>query len=285
MTTTTFDHDPKPATSDLLPIHPLARALPPMTPDEFALLKHDIQQQGLLEPLTVLDGAVLDGIHRQRACHELGGKHWPPRAVEYQGHAPAAFVLSRNVRRRHLSVGQQAAAGEALVLHYRSKFPKQGGADVAKVAADLGIEKVPENLGTTSAHNISPVMSLVAQAVGIQPQAIETFSTLRKQEPRLADEVRAGTKSLYGADAERKAAAKELAESTAGTRRQTKSEAAKDAERALLDAIRDVAKKVRACEAIRRDLDPSFMAGALKANEQQALEHRRLVTDISKAAA
>src|SRR2546421_551457 len=109
MITTSLDESS--AAVPLLPIHPLARALPPMTAEEFDLLKADIRLKGLLEPITLLDGAVLDGIHRQRACSELGIM---PATVQYSGHSPAAFVLSRNVRRRHLSVGQQAAAGEAL---------------------------------------------------------------------------------------------------------------------------------------------------------------------------
>lgn len=271
----------------LRPIHPLARALPPMTDAEFRALRDDIAFQGQLEPITILAGAVLDGIHRQRACHELGGKFWPPRSIEYAGDAPAAFVIARNVRRRHLSVGQQAAVAASLARYYRSKYPKTSGADLAKVSKDLGLAELPDNSGTSltdksgTAHH-DGLFTLVAKSVGVDRGAVETFETLRKQTPELAAQVAAGEKPLYAADAERKTAARAHEASTAPSRRRTKSEAAAAAVKALQEAVRDYHAKVRVMEALRFDVDPDFFAATLKAAEQAALEHRRLVEDAAK---
>ena len=51
--------------------HPAAKHVPAMTEDEFKMLKADIQVQGLLVPIIIRDGMVLDGWHRYKACLEL----------------------------------------------------------------------------------------------------------------------------------------------------------------------------------------------------------------------
>jgi ParB-like chromosome segregation protein Spo0J len=70
---------------------------------EFADLVHDIKQHGLREPVTVFDGQVLDGRNRLRACVAAGV---PYRTVEYVGGDPVAFVISANLRRRHMNPSQ-----------------------------------------------------------------------------------------------------------------------------------------------------------------------------------
>ena len=58
-----------------LPVHPAAAAFPPLTDDEYSKLKSDIADVGLQNPVVVsTDGErLLDGVHRRRACQELGG--------------------------------------------------------------------------------------------------------------------------------------------------------------------------------------------------------------------
>ena len=52
--------------------HPLSDAFPAMSLEDFQALKDDIEVTGQREPVIVLDGMVLDGWHRYRACSELG---------------------------------------------------------------------------------------------------------------------------------------------------------------------------------------------------------------------
>lgn len=78
-----------------------------MADADFTALKEDIYNHGQREPVIVLDGMVLDGWHRYRACTELGLKVLQ---FNYGGDDPAAFVLSSNMHRRHLSASQRAAA-------------------------------------------------------------------------------------------------------------------------------------------------------------------------------
>src|SRR5437762_7214601 len=83
--------------------HLLGRLLPPMAPDDFQRLAADIAAHGLLEEIVLYQGTILDGWSRYRACQARGIK---PRFREFTSHDPVAYVLSRNVQRRHLSVVQ-----------------------------------------------------------------------------------------------------------------------------------------------------------------------------------
>ncbi len=53
-------------------IHPLAALFPPMTEDEFAAIAADVAANGLVEPIMLLEGEILDGIHRLRGCLQAG---------------------------------------------------------------------------------------------------------------------------------------------------------------------------------------------------------------------
>ena len=86
-------------------IHPLADIIPAMSEPEYQALLADIKALGLRDPITLYDGKVLDGRHRYRACEEAGIE---PTFEEFKGSDTAAFVLSRNVKRRHLNQGQIA---------------------------------------------------------------------------------------------------------------------------------------------------------------------------------
>ena len=87
--------------------HDLANVFPLIEGDEFAGLVADIGKQGLLEAIVLLDGKILDGRNRYRACLEAGVE---PHFEEFDGEDPVAFVVSKNVARRHLDESQRALA-------------------------------------------------------------------------------------------------------------------------------------------------------------------------------
>jgi ParB-like chromosome segregation protein Spo0J len=96
----------------MLTIHPLAEIFPPMLDEAFAELVDDIRENGLREPIIVHEGQVLDGRNRYRACLELGIepiiKPWDQRGSEL------SYVISKNLRRRHLSESQRAMVADKI---------------------------------------------------------------------------------------------------------------------------------------------------------------------------
>lgn len=92
-------------------IHPICDAFPRMPGEEFVALKKDIRENGLIEPIWLYEGKVLDGRHRYFACQETGIE---PRFRQYEGDNPIGFVASLNVNRRHLSESQRAMAAANL---------------------------------------------------------------------------------------------------------------------------------------------------------------------------
>jgi hypothetical protein len=70
-------------------------------------LAEDIKKHGQREPGLLLEGQVLDGWHRYLACQKIGTDFW---SEDFTGDNPVAFVLSKNLHRRHLTASQRAAA-------------------------------------------------------------------------------------------------------------------------------------------------------------------------------
>jgi hypothetical protein len=91
--------------------HDLANIFPMLAGDEAKALAHDIFEHGLREPITLLEGKILDGRNRYLACLDTGVE---PRFVPYKGDNPAAYVVSLNLKRRHLDESQRAMVAKKL---------------------------------------------------------------------------------------------------------------------------------------------------------------------------
>lgn len=101
-----------------LDAHPAAEVLPLMGDDEFAALKTQIQAEGILQPIVLCDGQILDGRHRHRAWRELlesgittteTGRPLTLTAVHFTGDSPFSFVVAV-AHHRNLSDTQKACA-------------------------------------------------------------------------------------------------------------------------------------------------------------------------------
>src|SRR4051812_13543564 len=89
-----------------LQVHPSADLFPLMGDVEFAALKGDIQAHGQRVPIALVDGRIVDGRNRYRACLELGIE---PATVELAGSGDLVDdAVSLNLIRRHLDDTQRA---------------------------------------------------------------------------------------------------------------------------------------------------------------------------------
>jgi len=94
--------------------HPLSAAFPRMSADEFQELEDSITNNGVLNPITLFDGMVLDGWHRYQAATETS-MDCPAVEIEFSDLAGAQdFVLAQNKARRHISASQLALATTAV---------------------------------------------------------------------------------------------------------------------------------------------------------------------------
>ena len=107
------------------------QVMPPLTDDDFAALKADIQANGLLIPVEVdEDGNVLDGHHRVRACTELG--------IEWRGKGRCARGLTEAEKRSHarrLNIARRHLTGEQkreLIAQQLVDTPEQSDRAIAK---------------------------------------------------------------------------------------------------------------------------------------------------------
>lgn len=87
--------------------HPLSAAFPAMQADEYQVLADSIGNIGVQNPITLLDGMVIDGWHRYTAANEAG---MPCPAVELGDVDPKDFVMAQNKARRHITAAQLALA-------------------------------------------------------------------------------------------------------------------------------------------------------------------------------
>jgi len=85
-------------------VHPAAEIFPMLDDTAHAELREDIRDNGLRQPITLFAGKILDGRNRAKACAELKIE---PRFEYYDGPDPLGYVISLNLRRRHLNESQR----------------------------------------------------------------------------------------------------------------------------------------------------------------------------------
>ena len=141
--------------------HPLATIVPEATNDELHALVRDVLKQGLIEPITLYEGQILDGRHRYEACRRTKTEL---RTVDFEGDEAAAraFVVSKNLARRHLTEGQRAIVAARLVTTEGKGRPVNGSIDPF-TAADAA----------KSAQTSEPTVKRARKVLDATPELIE----------------------------------------------------------------------------------------------------------------
>lgn len=177
--------------------HPVADIFPMMPDAEYRALVDDIREHGQIEPIVTLDGKILEGRHRYRACSELSIK---PNCVPFNLEmSPTDYVIAMNVRRRHLNSGQLAFVAAEAKKHYareakerQREAGKKHGRGKPKV-----VEKVPQAIGEKARDQ-------AAKAVGTNPRYVDDAEMLTKEAPALAEAVKQGKTTMSKAKRQHK---------------------------------------------------------------------------------
>jgi hypothetical protein len=119
--------------------HPLSAAFPAMAPEDFDALRDNVTELGVLNPITLHDGMVLDGWHRYLVSQELGSGYECPAVDLDAGIDPRYFVIGQNKARRHIAQGQLALAVAAVYKWKPAHRPNNSapGADLSKTTAQM----------------------------------------------------------------------------------------------------------------------------------------------------
>ena len=155
-----------------LQIDACAEAFPPMQVDEFEALKASIDRNGLLEPILVWQGRVMDGRHRLKACEALGVA---PMVKVLNGTYEEAKseAFSTNINRRHLATGQRAILAAQLATR------KPGQTKATKGMEPVMSQEEAARLFAVGRDSVQKACRLIAHGDAV-----------------LLDQVHAGTMSL-----------------------------------------------------------------------------------------
>jgi hypothetical protein len=102
----------------MIEFHPLANVFPLIEAAEFEAFVDDVREHGLAEKIVMHEDNILDGRNRYRALAQIGltdeeilRAHTEPLD---DGTDPLAFVISKNLKRRHLDESQRAMVAARL---------------------------------------------------------------------------------------------------------------------------------------------------------------------------
>lgn len=142
-----------------LPFHPLANIFPLLDGDAFDALVADVRNYGLNEPIILHEGQILDGRNRYRACVAAGVD---AHMTTFVGTDPLAFVISKNLHRRHLNESQRAMVARRLVTLTRGGDQRADSRDVSLRGAGRALNVAVRTIKDASAVQAKGAPELVA---------------------------------------------------------------------------------------------------------------------------
>ena len=110
--------------------HPLANMFPMIEGQEFENLKASVAKSGILEPIRLFQGMILDGRNRYTAGKACGHQFTTKDFKEWIGTIEEAetWVLETNLHRRHLTAKQK----QEMVRERIKRFPQMSARQIAK---------------------------------------------------------------------------------------------------------------------------------------------------------
>ena len=169
--------------------HDLAKLFPRLPDSELDALARDIAANGLLNPIVLFEGKVLDGRNRLLACEKAGVT---PRfsKLEPNGISPREFVIAQNLHRRNLTKDQCAALAAKLVPELAA-----GARERQKEAGKHGVKggrgrKARKATAQKDAKGPGKSSEQAAQLIGgVSARKVEAAVALEKRSPGTLDKI------------------------------------------------------------------------------------------------
>lgn len=176
--------------SHQLEVHPVANLFPPMTAEEYEALKADIAANGLIEPITVWGGKIIDGRHRFKACRELG---IPPQFKEWSGVGSLPrFIVSMNLHRRSLTSGQKAV----VALEIEKQLAIEARERQRQAGEQFGRGKLGQIVERPNNRSDGKAAEQAAKLVGTNRQYVSDAKQIAQTAPELLEKVRVGDMTI-----------------------------------------------------------------------------------------
>lgn len=149
--------------------HPLADIFPLMEGDDYNSFVADIKTNGLREPIWIFEDKILDGRNRWRACKDAKVE---PKTREYKGNDALGFVVSLNLKRRHLSESQRGMVGARIanLSLGDNQFKKEG---IPKGTPSVSQPKAAEILNV-SKHSIQRAKQVIERGTPELVKAVDS---------------------------------------------------------------------------------------------------------------
>ena len=118
-------------------VHPAASFFPLIEGEEFDALVMSIKTVGLMNPIVLKDGMLIDGRNRLRAILELQANHSSikilTKELEADVKSISEYIFDTNIQRRHLTPDQRAMIGyQILPLIQQDREAKQAATQFKK---------------------------------------------------------------------------------------------------------------------------------------------------------
>jgi hypothetical protein len=167
--------------------HPLADIFPLIEGSDYDALVADIKANGLLEPIWIYEDKILDGRNRWRACKDAKIE---PKTREYKGKDALGFIVSLNLKRRHLNESQRGMVG-ARIANLGEGRPDKTTASIEAVSQPKAA--VLMNVGRASIQRAKQVIERgtpeLVKAVDSGRMPVSVAERLTKATPQKQREV------------------------------------------------------------------------------------------------
>jgi len=156
--------------------HKFADIFPMVEGEQAEQLKLDIKENGLIQPIVLFEGKILDGRNRYKASKELG---LIPKFETYTGEKPLEFVISGNLKRRHLTPEQRAGIAVNVMPMLEEEAKKRQIRKPESVTQKVGLQNRKDRESAT----------IAGKQFDVNPEYIRKMKILKETKPETFNQV------------------------------------------------------------------------------------------------